>query len=282
MATAPVKAAPRRPPPPIVLDLDDFKESYNICIYGDPGAGKTPLAATLPNAMMTATEQGTISAFRYLKGKSDLKVTRAHDFAEFRRTFLWMRDVAIPEERYEWWIVDSVTKLQEMVLRHVLDEMYANNKHRDPDLPDKAEHQKWQVRFKKYVNAINDLPINVLWTAHTMRDVDEVGDVTVLPLLQGKNGTDDPKTMSIWFSGGVSLLGYLGIDEDEVAEAPNRRLLIKRTGDYSSYIVKDRFDLGVPYIDNPNLSEVYAMIKNGGTQAAPPRKSAPRRGQTNG
>lgn len=277
---AAVATAARRPTPPVVLDLDDYVESINMCIYGDPGAGKTPLAATLPNALILATEAGTISAKRYVK--TNAKMIRALNFTEFRRAFMWLRDVAVPEKQYDWLIVDSVTKFQEMVLRHVLDEMYANNKHRDPDLPDKAEHQKWQVRFKKYVNAINDMPINVLWTAHAMRDSDEVGEVTVLPMLQGKNGTDDPKTMSIWFSGGVSLLAYLGIDEDNVEQAPNRRLLLQRTGDYADYIVKDRFDLGVPYIDNPNMSDVFEMIKNSGEQAAPPRARAPRRGQANG
>lgn len=257
----PAKAV--RPAPPTIIDLADFQESINMCIFGDPGAGKTPLAATLPNALFIATEPGTISAVRY--GNAKGKVIRAYTFGEFRRAYLWLRDVAASQ--YEWVVVDSVTRLQEMVLRNVLDTMMVKFPHRDPDVPDKAEHQKWQIQFKKYVKSFNDLDVNVLWTAHAMRHPDAEGNETVLPQLQGKNGTDDPRTMSMWFSGTVGLNGYLGIDED-IEAAPHRRLVIKRAGDYSAFVVKDRFDLGVPYIDNPNMSEVYDMIKNGGNQAA--------------
>lgn len=279
--SAPRKAAPvgtvKRPIAPVVMDLADFDESINACIYGDPGSGKTPLAATLPNVLILATEPGTISAVRY--GNAKGKVIRALNFREFRRAYLWLRDVEVPAKTYDWLVVDSVTRMQEMLLRNILDEMHASSPHRDPDIPDKGEHQKWQVQFKNYVNMINDLPINVLWTAQAMHSIDFEENRTVSPMLQGKNGTDDSKTMSMWFSSTVSLLGYLGVDEEGVSKAPNRRLAIRRSGDYSDYVVKDRFDLGVPYIDNPNLSEVYGRIKNGADPAATqPRARASQRG----
>lgn len=268
--------APKRPRPPVVMDLADFDETINACIFGDPGAGKTPLGATLPRVLILAIESGTISAARY--GRAQGKVIRAFDFPAIHRAFVWMRDVGIPSGEFEWLFVDSVTRMQELLLRHILNMMKKAQPHRDADIPDKGEHQKWQVQFKKYVNNFNDLPVNVLWSAHAMRDIDFEDTMTVLPMLQGKNGTDDPKTMAMWFSGTVSFLGYLGIDEENVEAEPNRRLVIKRSGDYIDYVVKDRFDYGAPYIDNPNLSEVFAKIKNGGNQATQPRTRA-RRGQ---
>lgn len=266
MAAVAAPTAPRRPSPPTITSLADFEESINIMIYGDPGAGKTPLAGTCPDGLFLATEPGTISAKR-AGSRSDL--ARAYNFREFKRTFLWLRDVAVPSQKYKWLMVDSATRMQEMVMRDILDEVHKENPHRDPDIPDVKEHQKWQQVFKKYVNAINDLPINVLWTAHAMRSEDQDGEPLILPMFSGRNGTDDPKTMSMWMSGTVSLLGYLGVNEEDIEQAPHRRLVIQRAG---PYIAKDRFDLGVPWIDNPNMAEIQARIEqSGGAKPAPAR-----------
>lgn len=256
------------------MTLDKMPTSKNVCIYGEAGVGKTVVGASCPNVLMVAIEIGTESAVQ--QGFSDVKGTIIRNVTDFMNLIRWVR--SSPDARWvEWLCIDNITKLQEMMLRNILDAVVAKNRARDPDIPDLKEYQKWQLQFKKLVNQINELTVNVLWLAHAMDAEDKEGEPIIMPMLSGRNGTDDPTTMSKWFCGTVNLLGYLGVPEDRDPETDpwTNTLVITR---YGPYIAKDRYNLGIPWVENPNMAEINALIDNRTPKAAPakPRASARR------
>lgn len=249
---------------PKITALDNFTESINMLVYSDPGAGKTVLGGTT-NGLIVATEPGTVSAKRM---GSTAQLVKPANLAEFLQLLKWGKNNSKPGE---WWVVDTLTELQSMVIRGILEDAHKANASRDLDTPAIQDYMKWQLLFKRIVKALNDLPCNVLYTCHAMREEDEDGEPIILPDISGKNGTNDPTTMSRWVSGTVHAYGYLTVKKREGEEF--RRLICKRTGPYFG---KDRYGVLAPHIDEPNMLEIQKRIDdstNGTPAARAPRKS---------
>lgn len=242
---------------PPITDLDEFTESINMLVYADPGAGKTVLAGTMPNGTIIATEPGTISAKRM---GSKAKVMRVKEFDEFMAWLRWARRGGV--KAGEWWAVDTLTELQELVRTGILKEAHAANAARDLDHMAIQDYMTWQIRFKKIVHAMNDLPCNILYTCHSMDSEDEEGERIVLPALSGKNGTSDPTTMAKWVAGTVHAYGYLKVGKKDGQEY--RKLMFRRQG---PYFAKDRYGV-LGTIDEPNIANIEKLILNSERKAA--------------
>src|SRR3954452_13020326 len=125
---------------PPIIDLADFDESSNIQIYGDSGAGKTVFGGTAPKALILGTEKGAMSAARQ---NSKAKLWQIPDWAELVRAYNWLYEND-GETGFQWVVIDSGPKMQELALRGILDTQVAKNSERDPDIPAIQDHQKWQ------------------------------------------------------------------------------------------------------------------------------------------
>jgi hypothetical protein len=243
-------AAKAKSTAPVISSLDDYTESINMLVYSDPGAGKTVLAGTAPNATFLATEPGTISAKRM---GSQAKLVKVSDWDEFMSWLRWARRGGV--KAGEWWMPDTLTELQAMCIKGILSDAHSANASRDLDTPAIQDYMKWQLLFKRVVRAMNDLPCNILYTCHAMDSEDEEGETIVLPSLSGKNGTSDPTTMAKWVAGTVHAYGYLKVKKQEGKEF--RRLIFQRSGPYFG---KDRYGVLGPYIDNPNMADIEKRI----------------------
>lgn len=240
-------------PPPALTDLDSFTESINLGVYADPGVGKTVLAGT-SNGLIIATEPGTISAKRQ---GSQAKTVRVQEYGQFAYVLNEIRRTGAYEGfAPEWIAIDTLTELQSMVMSGILADP-PDGKPRNPDTPQIQDYGTVQGRFKRIVHALNDLPINVLYTAHAMRTEDEEGEPLIMPDLTGKWGTNDPTTASRWFCGTVHSFGYLKVVTKK-DEEPIRRWGFRRSG---PYLGKDRYGVLTPYVDNPDLKEIAARIR---------------------
>lgn len=250
--------------PPITA-LDAYTESINLLAYADPGAGKTALAGTSgEEGLIIATEPGTISAKRLGSKALTQRVTEYPQFAAILNALRKGRLVLPTTGKPPKWVsVDTLTELQQMLQRHIAKTAHEDSPQRDEHILDMRGHQDWQSTFKRIVHAMNDLPQNVLYTCHAMRDEDENGDPIILPDLSGKNGTNDSTTMSRWVSGTVHAYGYLKVKQGESGEY--RRWLMTRSGPYFG---KDRYGVLSPWVDNPNLLDIESRItaSNEGTQ----------------
>lgn len=250
--------------PPITA-LVEFTESINLLAYADPGAGKTVLAGTMgPEGLIIATEAGTISAKRMGSESLTQRVTEYPQFAAILNA-LRKGKLLLPTtgKSPRWVAVDTLTELQQMLQRHIAKTAHSESPQRDANILDMRGHQDWQSTFKRIVHAMNDLPQNVLYTCHAMRDEDEEGDPIILPDLSGKNGTNDSTTMSRWVAGTVHAYGYLKVKRN--GDEQFRRWMMTRSGPYFG---KDRYGVLSPYVDNPNLLEIESRINasNEGTQ----------------
>lgn len=179
-------------------------ESINMVLYGDPGSGKTVFAGSGrengKHDLIVAIEQGTKSAAQM---GSQASVIEAKDWD----TLVAVVDAIIDEpDRYEWVIIDSLTKMQDIIWQEIL----ANATRRSPDRSQyKKELQEYgeaQERLKEIVRRLNESSANIIYTAMADLAEDEDANEYRLPAIHGGKGA-----MAWWVCGEVDVVCYLSI-----------------------------------------------------------------------
>jgi len=217
--------------PTIVIEpesLQDFNESINWCIYGDSGVGKTVLSSFAPNAYFLSTEKGVVAAKRV---GSQAKVIRAPDWEHVEEAIKWANENL---GRKHWLIVDSVSKMQELLILWWLRVQNAENATRDIDVPQLQDHQKWQRMFLRFINDLVNAEYNVIFIATSMHKEDPEGDSIVLPNIVGKD-----YTISNNFCADMDILSCLRVKKRQNIDDPREAILINDT--FPPYMAKDRF-----------------------------------------
>lgn len=245
--------------PDAVIDLEDYVESHNFLIHSDTGAGKTVLAANLPDCLILAIEKGTISAKR--RG-SKAKVWKIKTWAELIEAFEWLRDTTEAGTcPFKWVVIDSLTAAQVKCLRAIMDKVVADNPSRDPDIPAPGDHFKWQLLMKRMVLDFVEMDINVCFLAQSMQKEDPDGEDIILPLIEGKD-----YQISAWVCAQVHLLAYL--KKTSKGKGDDRRVTRRLyVNDHPMYWCKDRYDVLGRYIDNPDIVAIVRKV-----EAVPPKK----------
>ena len=213
-----------------VEELSDFNESFNWCIYGDSGSGKTVYASFAQNGYILSTEKGVVSAKRV---GSKAKLLRAPTWDHVEASIEWA-DKHLTER--DVLIVDSVTKMQELVIRWWLGILHEENEARDLDIPQIQDHQKWQRMFMRFVNHIIDAKYNSIFVATAMRKEDEEGDDLVLPNIVGKD-----YAIAQNFCADMDIVSCLRVKKRANLDDPRESLLINDT--FPPYFAKDRFNV---------------------------------------
>lgn len=216
--------------PRAIIDLEDYTESQNWCIYGPTGAGKTPFATGHPKTLILAVDnQGTISAQR--AGRRS-KVWPITSWLEFEVAYKWLK---LHQKTFDWVVIDTVSMLQTRLMRHILETEYKRNraKRRNEYIPEIQDHQMWQNVLKRYVMDLNEMAFNTVWTAQQMERENAEGDVEVWPLLPGgKQGYE----MAAWLVAQMHVIGHLGVKRSK--GSVQRRLLLR---DAPPYLARDRY-----------------------------------------
>jgi hypothetical protein len=165
-----------------VDDLVKSEQPINVLVYGPSGHGKTLLVSFAPRALFISTESGgTISA---RAAGSRAKVIHAPT---------WEHVVAAKKHcdanlgAGDWVILDSLTKMQVLMIRWILRKKKEENESRDLDIPAIQDHQKWQNYFKRFVDTLIDARYNVIFVCTDMIKVDNEGEEMVLPAIDGKD-----------------------------------------------------------------------------------------------
>lgn len=238
-----------------IIDLRDYDESINMLIYGDSGVGKTVFAGTAEDGLFVGLESGLIAAKRQ---GSKCKAWLVNEWQDLEACYKFLRDN--PDHGFRWVQIDSITDMQEKLLRHILDKAILENKNRDPDIPAIQDHQKWQNMLKRFVNSFNDLPVNVCYTALEMRRENEEAEPINLPLLLGKD-----YEISQIICGKMHVVGHMSKkvigDGEKDARKTMRRIQFEHL---PPYFAKDRYDCLPRFMPSPSIPKIEKLINDSG------------------
>ena len=168
--------------PSNIVALQDEDEYINLLVYADPGVGKTVFGGSDDDVLFVAPEDnGTISAKRL---GSTAKKWQVHGWPDIQASYKWLSSLdVIP---FNWIVLDSLTEMQQMCMRYILEEGVRLNPSRDPDVPQLQDWIPYFEKVRRMVKSFCALEVNVLFTALQQDEEDEDGNKVVLPMMQGK------------------------------------------------------------------------------------------------
>jgi hypothetical protein len=211
-------------------ELSDFNESFNWCIYGNSGVGKTVFTSFAPRAHILSTEKGVISAKRV---GSKAKLLRAPDWDHVEASIEWA-DKNLTED--DILVVDSVTKMQELLAYWWLGIQHDENAARDIDIMQLQDYQKWQRMFLRFTSHLVDARYNTIFVATAMRREDEEGEDLILPNIVGKD-----YAMAQNFCADLDIVSCLRVQRRANIDDPRESIIINDT--WPPYFAKDRFNV---------------------------------------
>lgn len=214
--------------PPQITRIVDSSKWVNLLVYGNPGAGKTPLAGTSPKALILEADDGEASAAVW---GTDAEMWKVRDWNELDEAYEWVRQEGHKE--FEWVWLDSGTLFQERGLDHIMEDLVADKPHRSKYLPDRGEYRENMSRFKEKIRYFKALPVNFGLTAHVMKVEDsETGETQYVPSFQGQGVWE--KVTSYF-----DIVGFLDLLNTGREEDLGRRVL--RLENYPRYVLRDRY-----------------------------------------
>jgi hypothetical protein len=244
-------------------DLQDFNESINWLVFGNSGVGKTVFASFAPNAYFLSTEKGVVSAKRV---GSKAKLIRAMDWDHVEAGLEWA-DANLGMD--DWLIVDSLSKMQTLLIQWWLRIQNAENASRDLDIPQIQDHQKWQNMFLRFVSHIVLADYNAIFTATAMHKEDPEGETLVLPAIVGKDYTIANQVCAV-----MDIVSCLRVAPRDNIDDPRQAILTNDT--FSPYFGKDRYR-ALPrweMIEDRHFNVIEGMIEDILTMSPEERKAA--------
>jgi phage nucleotide-binding protein len=175
-------------------------------VFGDNGCGKTVLLGTAPKALFLACDNSTDTAKGFGSKAEVWPVRRQQGWEDIRECTMWCYKEGHKE--YDWLLVDNVTVAQQLYMGYLLRKAHEANKSRDPDIPIRNDYLKSQMAFLRWIQFVNALPMNVMFSAWQMW-LGEEGESKRVPALHGQKN-------SYWNSvcGEMRFVHYLGVNKE--------------------------------------------------------------------
>lgn len=241
---------------PKIISLEEETEKVNLLIYGKSGAGKTVWVGSADNVLFIAPEDdGTISAKR--RGSKAMKWP-VKSWDDLEEALEYLEDN--PDHGFNVIAVDSITQMQQMLLRKILDDVVSGNKDRDMDIPAIQDHQKWQNMFKRIVLRFNALPVNIVWTALVRNETDEEGEDFLTPDIQGKGYQLSQTICSYMTSYGCLQTKRVKIKDPKPGQPEYKIVRVITWEDTGVIQGKDRTGVLAPVTRNKSFQEVLETI----------------------
>lgn len=231
----------------------------NLLIYGDPGAGKTYLAATAQDHKNTSpilfldVEGGTTT----IRHRPDVDVIQIRTMQEIEKIH---KELFLDKDRYyKTVIIDSITELQKLDMNTVMREQWQKK----PDstdiyVPSQREWGKSGERMRMIIRGFRDLPCNTIVTALLGESTDDsTGIKSYYPSLPGKLRNEVP--------GFFDVVGYLNTATEK--DGDNKEVIIRQLqlAKTKRVIAKDRTSSLGDLIKNPTIPMMWELIHSPNT-----------------
>jgi len=204
-----------------------------MLVYGNAGAGKTSLCATLPTPIIISAEAGLLSI-----QSADLPYIEIKSIGALREAYTWATE-SKEADAYQSIALDSISELAEVVLIH---EKKVN---KDP----RAAYGAMQDQVGGIIRAFRDLSgKHVYFTAKCEKTADEAGKILYAPSMPGnKTGQSLP-----YFFDEVLALRV----EMDAERNPVRAIMTSSDGLWQAKDRSGKLDLW----ESPDLGEIIKKI----------------------
>lgn len=226
-------------------------------IYGEPGTGKTRLAASAPSPLIIdVDEKGTDST----RVDMDPQTIRIERWQEVNDIYWFLQE---GDHEFETVAIDTISSLQVLCLNFVLGDEASRDASRDPDMPARQAWGKVGKLMRTQITNFRNLPMNVVFTAHVRtKDTGDDDDMESVVTY----GPEVSPSVQKHLTAAVGTIGYLikkevyvksKKDPDKRRKEVRRRLMFADSAHYTS---KDRNKAFGEYIDAPDLTDMLARI----------------------
>ncbi|MCU7521630.1 MAG: AAA family ATPase [Ignavibacteria bacterium] len=244
----------------IVTPDQVMAKGFNLLIYGNPGCGKTILAASaqyhpkMTEVLVLNIEGGLMSVAH----SSDIRAIDIHNTQEVEDIFwkLYNHDKEYAKVRTV--VIDSLTELQTINLEEIVRE-------RNPNKLDdiyQQDYKKSTAMLKRITRWYKELPMNFIATALPAEEYSKSED--------GKDQLSEihpamTKKLCLAVQGYMDAVWYMYATETKVKgeEIVNRHLMTRDHGVYKGKTRGIKFSqaLGLK-VDNPTMPMLYDMYVN--------------------
>lgn len=178
-----------------------------MLLYGDPGVGKTVLAAQAPKALVVDAEHGSRSLLNHEETKNipTLPITK---WEEIEDLFWALHDEDPFFDQFKTIVIDSITELQKRNLDLIVKQGVQKDPNRNPYLPFLQDYGINNQVMRRLIVNFRDLRKNLIVTAHAVEDKDErEGFIYMRPAVTPK--------LSETIIGVMDLVGYMTMREEK-------------------------------------------------------------------
>lgn len=145
-----------------------------ILVYGQAGAGKTTLIASLPSPVVLSAEGGLLSI-----ANTDIPYIEISSMADLKEAYTWLAS-STEAAGFESVALDSISEVSEVVLQHEL------KKNKDG----RAAYGEMNTTMTELIRAFRDLSgKHVYMSAKLEKSQDEMGKILYNPAMPGKSLT---------------------------------------------------------------------------------------------